>query len=124
MTLYGAKEENAGTYWTDLRAMLRYVRISCGFTQENVASALGVHRATYTNYETGATAPDVIIGKIFRIPPEIFLYPGKFVQGATQRKRSSRKRRTSINPSKLGELTTEERRLIAEFRLKGKDRDV
>ena len=38
---------------------LRRLRISCGLTQQAVADALHVNRATYTYYETGKTTPSV-----------------------------------------------------------------
>ena len=37
---------------------LRYFRKSSGFTQNNIAEALGVDRSTYTNYENDKTLPD------------------------------------------------------------------
>ena len=47
---------------------LRRLRIACGLTQQAVADALHVNRATYTYYETGKTTPSVErLGKIAEI---------------------------------------------------------
>lgn len=47
---------------------LRHLRICCGLTQQAVADALHVNRATYTYYETGKTTPSVErLGKIAAI---------------------------------------------------------
>ena len=36
---------------------LRWWRIATGYTQDEMANVLGVHRTTYTKYETGVTDP-------------------------------------------------------------------
>lgn len=38
---------------------LRQLRIKKGYTQEQVAKALGINRTTYTKYETGVTQPSL-----------------------------------------------------------------
>ena len=55
---------------------LRQARLQAGYSQQNIADALNVNRATYTYYETGKTTPDpVTLGRIARIcgaPIEFF----------------------------------------------------
>jgi DNA-binding XRE family transcriptional regulator len=41
---------------------LRGWRLSLGLTQEGAAQLLGVHRVTYTRWETGAQSPPKLIG--------------------------------------------------------------
>ncbi len=36
---------------------LRKIRMSKGFSQQNMAEMLGVHRSAYTYYETGKSEP-------------------------------------------------------------------
>ena len=59
-----------------LAERLRQARLQAGYSQQNIADALNVNRATYTYYETGKTSPDpVTLGKIARIcgaPIEFF----------------------------------------------------
>ena len=51
-----------------LAARLRQARLQAGYSQQNIADALNVNRATYTYYETGKTSPDPItLGRIARI---------------------------------------------------------
>ena len=38
---------------------LRQLRLKKGYTQEQVALALGINRTTYTKYETGVTQPSL-----------------------------------------------------------------
>ena len=38
---------------------LRQLRLKKGYTQEQVAKALGINRTTYTKYETGVTQPSL-----------------------------------------------------------------
>ena len=55
---------------------LRQARLKAGYSQQNIADALNMNRATYTYYETGKTSPDpTTLGKIARIcgaPIEFF----------------------------------------------------
>ena len=44
---------------------MRYYRIQCGLTQQQVADALNINRTTYTKYETGVSEPShELLGKI------------------------------------------------------------
>lgn len=59
-----ANSNNVGT-------KLRKCRINCGFSQQQVAKAIGVERSTYTCYENGRFQPKVEtimeLAKIFRV---------------------------------------------------------
>ena len=120
MAQYGARPENAGTYWDNLRIMLKKIRLLCGYSHADVATALGVSRPTYTYYERGKIVPDVVtliaLARIYGVPPECFLHPEEFTDLETVRQRPSR-RQTAVDPQSLGDLSPEERELIAKYRL-------
>ena len=42
-----------------LAERLRQARLQAGYSQQNIADALNVNRATYTYYETGHTTPGI-----------------------------------------------------------------
>ena len=42
-----------------LAERLRQARLQAGYSQQNIADALNVNRATYTYYETGHTTPSI-----------------------------------------------------------------
>lgn len=50
---------------------LKQLRKSYGFTQQNVADAVGIDRTTYTYYETGASTPPLEnlkkIARVFKV---------------------------------------------------------
>lgn len=126
MAQYGARPENAGTYWDNLRIMLKKIRLLCGYSHADVANALGISRSTYTYYENGRTAPDLVtlvaLARVYEIPPECFLYPEEFTDLETARQRPSR-RQTAVDPQRLGDLSPEEREWIAKYRLKRSEVD-
>ena len=104
-----------------LAERLRQGRLQAGYSQQNIADALNVNRATYTYYETGKTSPDpVTLGKIARIcgaPIEFFFEDeddGVTPLLLTDRERCPKK--PFPNPNRIGELTSEEKRLIALLR--------
>ena len=98
---------------------LRQARLSAGYSQQNIADALSVNRATYTYYETGKTTPDprtlMKIARICGVPIEFFLdeEPGHPLM-LSDRERCPK--RTFPNPQKVGELSSEEKQLIALLR--------
>lgn len=110
------------TYKENLSKMLRAVRLACGYTQASVAAALGVTRSAYTCYETGKTCPDLdalrILASVFGIPPESFLYPERWL-APSPRARAPKK--SHPNPNAIGQLTPEEKALIACRRARKKD---
>lgn len=44
----------------NFRKNIKFLRISKGFSQEDVAIAVSMARSTYSTYETGTKAPDII----------------------------------------------------------------
>ena len=119
MTLADSQFDFAETYWADLKKMLRAVRAACGLTQDNIAAALHIHRATYTNYESGKTYPDVptliALSAIFKLPPDSFLYPDEYKALKTAKKRV--RHAPAVDPQKIGDLSEEEKKIIAAYRL-------
>ena len=105
--------------------MLKKVRLLCGYSHADVANALGVSRPTYTYYERGKIVPDVVtliaLARIYGMPPECFLHPEEFTDLDTSRQRASRT--VLVDPQKIGDLSPEERRLVAEYRLKRSEVD-
>lgn len=83
-----------------LPKLLHDLRVSAGFSQENVAAALGVSRPTYTYYELGKTVPSaVMLGKlalIFKIPVEVFFDPSRFPKLPSEKKCQKRVRGSSV----------------------------
>ena len=120
MSRFGLKPENAGNYWKNLQVMLRAVRLKCGYSDSDIANELGISRSTYTYYELGKTMPDIVtlvaLAQIYKIPPECFLHPEEFTDLKTARRRAPKK--VSVDPKNIGELSPEERQIIAEYRLK------
>lgn len=103
---------------------LRKYRILAGYSQREVATILRMSRSTYTYYETGRTAPDPDtlnrIAKIFGIPMEFFFDVetlSTLSDSLPAKKRPFQKKYP--NPSHIGELTTDEKLIIAYLRDKG-----
>ena len=42
-----------------LKQKLKEYRIKCGFSQQQVADVLNMHRSTYSYYESGKTEPSM-----------------------------------------------------------------
>lgn len=103
-------------------AALRKYRMQAGYSQREVATILRMSRSTYTYYETGKTAPDPDtlnrIAKIFGIPMELFFSdeetPTTLSDSSPVRKRARRIKRP--DPQRIGDLTTEEKQIIAYLR--------
>ena len=99
---------------------LRQARLQAGYSQQNIADALNVNRATYTYYENGKTSPDpVTLGKIARIcgaPIEFFFEEetGSSLGLLTDRERCPKKAKP--DPKRSGDLAAEEKALIALLR--------
>ena len=59
--------------------LLKSYREACGFSQQQVADALGIDRSTYTYYELGNTTPSapfiIKLSKIFNVPYTKFMDP-------------------------------------------------
>lgn len=60
---------------------LRYLRTEHGYTQQDIADKLGIHRSTYTYYENGKTEPNLDIVKklteIYNIPADDIIMNNK-----------------------------------------------
>lgn len=60
---------------------LRALRANIGFTQEQVADAIGVNRNTYANWEKYITFPDVpqllLLSRLFKCSLDAFYFPEK-----------------------------------------------
>ena len=116
----------SGWYNISLAARLRELRLQVGYSQKNVADLLNVNRSTYTYYETGKTTPDPMtlnrIAKIFGVPLAEFFPEEPTVAMLRDSdegpKRSPKK--TRPDPTRIGELTSSERDVIAFLR----DRDL
>ena len=79
-----------------VRDNLRLFRKEKGYTQEEVALALGVVRSSYTYYETGKTCPDIYaiyrLSKLYRIDYGAFLTenPGTLLAAEKNEENSKR----------------------------------
>ncbi len=109
---------NQVKYYEQLRSMIRQIRLDQGFTQRNMAEALGITRSAYTYYETGHIKLDiytiVLISKIFSVSMEIFVSPQDYMGVQNGRQRAPTK--IVDNPSSIDELTSEEKGVIAKMR--------
>ncbi len=110
---------------TDFGAALRRMRLKCGLTQQAVADALHVNRATYSYYELGKTQPDFIqlghLAKIFGVTREtLSAYLEHPEQSADWRLPQRPPKKAAKEPDSLGQLWPEEKSLIALYRLCGK----
>ena len=105
--------------------LLKYRELN-HFTQQFVADKIGITRSAYTYYETGKTEPSMEtlqrLQKLLGIPTEAFFPPEKR-RGQLIFSDSSKPRHISsfeaevILPRTMGELTKDERELIANYRL-------
>ena len=103
-----------------LAKTLRRLRVTAGYTQQNIADILNINRSTYTYYETGKTMPDIhtlkILSNVLNVPIDIFLEedPGAAIIADADHRRP--KKTIHENPQKVGELSSEEKTLIALLR--------
>lgn len=102
--------------------VLRRLRLRCGLTQQAVADALHVHRATYSYYESGKTLPNFQqlgrIAKVFGVSRETLSsyleYPEK---SADWRLPQHPPKKAAKDPGSLGKLQPDEKSLITLYRL-------
>ena len=107
---------------TEFGAALRRMRLKCGLTQQAVADALHVNRATYSYYELGKTQPDFSqlgqLAKIFGVTREtLSAYLEHPEQSADWRLPQRAPKKAAENPGSLGKLQPDEKSLIALYRL-------
>lgn len=107
---------------------LRHLRICCGLTQQAVADALHVNRATYTYYETGKTTPSVErLGKIAAIFGVSELYLASLFQIPFKVEDLDNKRapkKVSKYPEHIGQLRSGEKTLVALYRSCSKEEQI
>ena len=109
-----------------LAERLRKFRETCGFSQQQIADKLNIHRATYSYYELGRTEPSVEnlirLAQIFNVTlysllgidghkASGFADPGIKISPEEEKRLNK-----LVGTSKVGELTTQEKKLILSFR--------
>jgi Predicted transcriptional regulators len=108
-----------------LARTLRNLRVSAGYTQQNVADILNLNRSTYTYYETGKTMPDIhtlkTLSKILNVSINVFLEEENNSPFAADSGRRRPKKTVHENPQKIGELSSKEKALIALLRKNNHD---
>ena len=102
---------------------IAFLRKEAGYTQQQVAAFLNVHRSTYTHYETGSMLLDfrtiAALCKYYEVTLYDLLYVD-FPDGG--RKRGQRERVVDLR--KVGELSRKEKYLIELLRAVPDDLDV
>ena len=98
---------------TEFGAVLRRMRLKCDLTQQAVADALHVNRATYSYYELGKTQPDFIqlghLAKIFGVTREtLSAYLEHPEQSVDWRLPQRPPKKAAKEPGSLGQLWPEE----------------
>ena len=109
---------------TEFGTVLRRFRLKCGLTQQAVADALHVHRATYSYYESGKTQPNFQqlgrIAKVFGVSREtLSAYLEHPEQSSDWRISQRAPKKAAKEPGSLGQLRPEEKSIIALYRLCG-----
>lgn len=65
-----------------LALVLRHLRKTAGYSQEELAEKLGVSRTSYLYYEAGKIQPDLLavrgMAELYQVPAEVFLYPENY----------------------------------------------
>ena len=93
---------------------MRYYRIQCGLTQQQVADALKINRTTYPKYETGVSEPShELLGKIVKMFGIDY--------NAILDNRDYFERRVADGDMTLNVLTLSERAIIARYRSMSKE---
>ncbi len=104
---------------TSLANTLRTLRLKAGYTQQNIADALNINRSTYTYYETGKTTPDIhtlkALAQILNVPVNNFLEDEMLSMFSDSTNRRPR-RLVQRDPEKIGDLTSQEKTVIAILR--------
>ena len=115
--------------WGDflnLAERLRSFREACGFSQQQIADKLNIHRATYSYYELGRTEPSsdnlVRLSRIFNVTLNELLgvqeehsFAG-FRQTTYISPDEDDRLNRLVGTSRVGDLTTEEKKLILSYR--------
>lgn len=105
-------------YQKFLAGNLRDLRKACGYTQGAVAAALGIARPTYSYYENGKTNPDIEtltkLAKMFGVSLDQLALPEEKPVVSSTGIRV--KHHPAADPQTIGDLTEEEKVLIARRR--------
>lgn len=108
-----------------LSLALRAYRQRVGLSQREVADILNLNRSTYSYYELGKTLPDPVtlhrIAKIFGVPVQALFEeePSALTLSDSGPVRQRARKKPSVDPQRVGELTSGERSVIAFLRDKG-----
>lgn len=101
---------------------MRYYRIQCGLTQQQVADALKINRTTYTKYETGVSEPShELLGKIVKMFGIDYNAILDNRYNAILDNRDYFERRVADGDMTLNVLTLSERAIIARYRSMSKE---
>lgn len=110
-----------GFEWQQFGIALKKLRLKCGLSQQAVANALHVHRATYSYYELGETAPDLQrlldLARVFDISPSYLIHLLSDPNTANWETGQRTEKKVEEQPERLGQLRPEEKALISMFRL-------
>lgn len=112
---------------SSLALWLRELRVRAGYSQQDIASILNMSRSTYTYYETGRTVPDPMtlhrIARIFNVPLELFFSTEDpditFANSDPPPRKPRAMKKQRFDPQRIGELSAEEKQIIAFLRDKG-----
>lgn len=100
-----------------LHTNIRVCRIACGYSQDNIAELIGCTRPTYTYIESGKTSISAYacyaISKALEISLEELFNPNISISTKNDRPAKS----VSPNPEKIGQLSPDERLIIAYLRI-------
>ncbi len=120
------KNHEKGVIFLTLADRLRKFREACGFSQQQIADKLNIHRATYSYYELGRTEPSsdnlVRLSRIFNVSLNALLdvrdefAPSSFRQKITMSPEEEELLNRRVGTTKVGDLTLEEKKLIISYR--------
>ncbi len=107
---------------------IKYYRKSLGYSQQQIAKFIGVERSTYTYYETGKTQPNFValekLCKIFGVGYTDLLSESKKDEPVLEDNNSfnlSHDTTAKEQELNINNLSTQEKELIAYFRLMSDD---
>ena len=112
--------------WKRFGMALKKLRLKCGLSQQAVANALHINRATYSYYELGETAPDfqrvLDLARVFDISPSCMVTLLSDPETANWETGQRTEKKIEELPERLGQLHPEEKALIAMFRLSNRQK--
>ena len=99
-----------------LAERLRQARLQAGYSQQNVADALNVNRATYTYYETGKTTPSISVLKLLAKIYNVSLMELLMDESEAGQLRDSSRSDSFDHIKYIYDLSADERLLVGIFR--------